>query len=192
MPPDIEMNLLSGKEDSLTQGSTWSMRENGNGTRVPRHTPAAPFDRWIEGFRRDPTRRFTPKDAINQLSDGTIAGAGGGDMDLLAARERRGGHYFDLHAANVGTASTNLARELKGRHLQMIAIGGSIGGFCRSLLYIRFLSLIILIFCLGGIFLGIPPNPLRRPARIWRLSNMWRGATMRRSVASPGRSLSLF
>ncbi|KAH6634382.1 amino acid permease-domain-containing protein [Chaetomium sp. MPI-SDFR-AT-0129] len=41
---------------------------------------------------------------------------------------RRGtSHYFDLHAANVGTANTLLSRELKSRHLQMIAIGGSIG-----------------------------------------------------------------
>ncbi|KAL4732180.1 histidine permease [Fusarium chlamydosporum] len=35
--------------------------------------------------------------------------------------------YYDLRAANAKTANTALARELKGRHLQMIAFGGSIG-----------------------------------------------------------------
>lgn len=50
------------------------------------------------------------------------------------SRGGRGGrsHYFDLHAANVGTANTLLSRELKSRHLQMIAIGGSIGGWFIS------------------------------------------------------------
>lgn len=64
-------------------------------------------------------------------------GAGGGDHDddddddaLPAAsdlRGRGGQRYFDLRTANSKTASSLLARELKGRHLQMIAIGGSIG-----------------------------------------------------------------
>lgn len=34
---------------------------------------------------------------------------------------------FDPHAGAVATANSGLARKLKGRHLQMIAIGGSIG-----------------------------------------------------------------
>jgi amino acid transporter len=38
-----------------------------------------------------------------------------------------GERYYDLRAATTKTASTLLARELKGRHLQMIAISGSIG-----------------------------------------------------------------
>ncbi|KAK3896518.1 amino acid permease-domain-containing protein, partial [Staphylotrichum tortipilum] len=59
--------------------------------------------RWLDTFRRDP------------------------DASAGMERGRRGGHFFDLHAANVGTANTLLSRELKGRHLQMIAIGGSIG-----------------------------------------------------------------
>ncbi|CAK7272969.1 histidine permease [Sporothrix epigloea] len=36
-------------------------------------------------------------------------------------------HFYDLQSAAMATANTRLSRELKGRHLQMIAIGGSIG-----------------------------------------------------------------
>ena len=35
--------------------------------------------------------------------------------------------YYDLGAATAQSADTGLARKLKGRHLQMIAIGGAIG-----------------------------------------------------------------
>jgi len=39
------------------------------------------------------------------------------------------GRYYDAKAAAWNTANTALVRKLKGRHLQMIAIGGSIGMF---------------------------------------------------------------
>ncbi|CAG1998134.1 unnamed protein product [Fusarium graminearum] len=57
---------------------------------------------WINGFRRaEPRPGYLPTDAPER--------------------------FYDLRAANAKTANTALARELKGRHLQMIAFGGSIG-----------------------------------------------------------------
>ncbi|KAF4999889.1 hypothetical protein FGRMN_2127 [Fusarium graminum] len=56
---------------------------------------------WIDGFRQaGPRPGYLPTDAPER--------------------------YYDLRAANAKTANTALARELKGRHLQMIAFGGSI------------------------------------------------------------------
>ena len=50
----------------------------------------------------------------------------------LPTREIRGHPYYDLRSANLATAHSGLSRELKGRHLQMIAIGGSIGTLSRG------------------------------------------------------------
>lgn len=60
--------------------------------------------RILESFKRDPTARATPKGSLG--ADGKV---------------------FDVEAAAQATAESPLARRLRGRHLQMIAIGGSIG-----------------------------------------------------------------
>jgi amino acid transporter len=60
--------------------------------------------RVIESFKRDPNFNMTPKGSLG--ADGKV---------------------FDVESAAQNTANSPLARKLKGRHLQMIAIGGSIG-----------------------------------------------------------------
>ncbi|KAJ4359072.1 histidine permease [Neurospora sp. IMI 360204] len=134
MPTDIEMAAYGsrGGDSSFAQGSSWSIREPFGVGHVPawargrsRHEPR--LRRFIDSFKRDPVRRISthgiyghghPDQYRDQAQDSS-------DLSFEPTRERS--HYFDLHAANVRTANTGLARELKGRHLQMIAIGGSVG-----------------------------------------------------------------
>ncbi len=108
MDRDIELNVVTIKEDSPAQGRrVYRMREPAyNQSRRSRAVG------WLDSFRRDPDRTVTPK-----LLSPTA----------LGMRNTRGQPYFDLHSANLATANSGLSRELKGRHLQMIAIGGSIG-----------------------------------------------------------------
>ncbi|KAI8235253.1 General amino-acid permease GAP2 [Colletotrichum sp. SAR 10_96] len=111
---DVELSTLKIKEDSLTLGSSYSMR------REPIYDPSpAPgvFARVLESFRRDPGQHPRPKHSSIDMEE-----AGGGEERVL-----NGVHYFDIHHANLQTSNSLLSRKLKGRHLQMIAIGGSIG-----------------------------------------------------------------
>lgn len=114
---DIELNTLNTlklKEDSLAQGSSFSMREPDYNDAL--HHPRY-FDRLIDGFRRDPNTALFPSDHLGHVESG--------------GRVHNGAHYYDLHQASLETAHSGLARKLKGRHLQMIAIGGSIGTVTR-------------------------------------------------------------
>lgn len=75
--------------------------------------------RVIDSFKQDPHSRVTP--------DGVIGA---------------NGNVFNAEVAAQNTAHSPLARELKGRHLQMIAIGGSIGMAFISSLAILVLMLV--------------------------------------------------
>ena len=67
------------------------------------------FQRTLDDFKRDPNRTLLTKDVT---------------------QNRR---VFDAEGAAQATADSPLVRKLKGRHLQMIAIGGSIGKTNRTL-----------------------------------------------------------
>ncbi|KAL2017900.1 hypothetical protein VTK56DRAFT_1556 [Thermocarpiscus australiensis] len=130
---DVEMAVFRTKEGSWAQGSVLSM-PGGASTSVYDDEPSRSrtLRRWLDSFRRDPGRRITPATVINPVAERNRAAMlrRSGDLppvDNVPTRVHQGGYYFDLHAANVNTANTMLSRELKGRHLQMIAIGGSIG-----------------------------------------------------------------
>ncbi|MCJ1365867.1 glyceraldehyde-3-phosphate dehydrogenase 1 [Acarospora aff. strigata] len=60
--------------------------------------------RVLDSFKRDPNAHATPKGTVG--ADGKV---------------------FNVESAAQATANSPLQRKLKGRHLQMIAIGGSIG-----------------------------------------------------------------
>lgn len=108
---DVELGALKIKEDSLTVGSSYSMR------REPIYDPSpAPgvFSRVMESFRRDPSQITRPRVSAVDAEDGQ-------------ERVLNGVHYYDIRLANLQTSNTLLSRKLTGRHLQMIAIGGSIG-----------------------------------------------------------------
>lgn len=107
---EVELKTLKMKEESLAPGSSFSMRGE------PTYDEEAPpryWSRFVDGFRRDPHSVFFAADSLE-----------GGDQ---GGRVHDGAHYYDLQSAMQETANSGLARKLKGRHLQMIAIGGSIG-----------------------------------------------------------------
>ncbi|KAJ2987121.1 hypothetical protein NUW58_g4679 [Xylaria curta] len=124
MPPpyngrDIEMGMFPIKEDSLEPASSYTMRE-------PVYEEIAPpsvLGQFIDGFRRDPSQRITPKDPLDEIHAAEAAQL----YRPMVPRNGSNSHYYDLRLATLQTAQSHLARKLKGRHLQMIAIGGSIG-----------------------------------------------------------------
>jgi amino acid permease len=106
---DIEMQSVSEKDrrspdiDGRTQYSNSAHEQNYGDDKDLRQGYG---HRIWDSFKRNPNVRAIPIRAINGV--------------------------FDSRAAARGTAESPLARRLKGRHLQMIAIGGSIGTFSSS------------------------------------------------------------
>jgi amino acid transporter len=86
--------------------------------------------RWVDSFKR---ASGTPEIG----KDGYFVTEG-----MSAMPERDIDRFYDLPAANARTANSALVRELKGRHLQMIAIGGSIGTPHISILFFKVTKLI--------------------------------------------------
>jgi amino acid transporter len=109
---DVEKASVSGK-------SARSGRSNGFHSPTPPYSGKASSEpdygetthlrqtfawRVIDSFKRDPTLNITPSGAVGA-----------------------NGRVFQPEDAALATANSPLARKLKSRHLQMIAIGGSIG-----------------------------------------------------------------
>lgn len=107
---NIDVGNLETKEESVTHGSSYSMPPS------EYYDEPAPrrFHRFVDSFKRDNNLSFFPSDHLSQVNS-------------HASQGRYGTHYYDLRLATLESANTGLARKLKGRHLQMIAIGGSIG-----------------------------------------------------------------
>jgi hypothetical protein len=132
---DIELKLYPLKEDSFSKGGhhhynmgsyATTMGTPGLGMREPMYEDAKPqsrFARWIDGFRRDPNSSVLPRDPMEDIFAAEV-----GSINTRPPLSRTSSdHYYDMRGAALRTAQSGLARKLKGRHLQMIAIGGSIG-----------------------------------------------------------------
>lgn len=97
--PSISVISTTNVSLSPFSGNSTYSKLEGNMDDVKRPLSA----RVIDSFRRDPNASLT--------------------RGSISTRRRS----FDAEAAIHATSSTGLVRRLKGRHLQMIAIGGSIG-----------------------------------------------------------------
>ncbi|KAL6716338.1 histidine permease [Lecanora helva] len=92
---------IPSPESRSVESNSFGAEPKYDDTPIPK---ASLSHRIIDGFRRDPNLRATPRGVIGA-----------------------NGKVYDVEAANQATADSPLLRKLKGRHLQMIAIGGSIG-----------------------------------------------------------------
>ena len=99
------MSSDNNSDPEKAAGESVNSGQKDNGIVIGESAPKAPWTtRFVDSFRRDPNAQI-----INSAGD------------------PHGG--FDHKAAAEGTANSVLKPKLKGRHLQMIAIGGSIGEF---------------------------------------------------------------
>jgi hypothetical protein len=112
---DVEKGSVSDVKDHASTSPSYSTNGVGEPSYVETTIIHQSFGRKLfESFKRDPNRTATP-------------------IGVIGAN----GRVFDGKGAAKATASSPLARRLKGRHLQMIAIGGSIGKFLTADFNIR-------------------------------------------------------
>lgn len=109
---DVEKGSVSDVKDHASTSPSYSTNGGGEPNYEETTIIHQSFGRKLfESFKRDPNRTATPVGVIGS-----------------------NGRVYDGKGAAKATASSPLARRLKGRHLQMIAIGGSIG---KSVLKVR-------------------------------------------------------
>ncbi|GJN76625.1 hypothetical protein PLIIFM63780_000111 [Purpureocillium lilacinum] len=116
----VEMSDLSADKSRgqfTTTTTSYSISTTGRPTRSSARKPTSTASlgrRWVDSFRRVEGVPIGGHDGYH-INDGMPDPAQVGDR------------FYDLRAANARTANSALARDLKSRHLQMIAIGGSVG-----------------------------------------------------------------
>ncbi|OAA75737.1 general amino-acid permease GAP1 [Akanthomyces lecanii RCEF 1005] len=113
----VEMSSLStttNDKDQAAFNSTTSYAVSTAPRPVRYANQKAAGQRWVDSFKQ-------VEGSPEIIKDGYYVTEGMEEMPRDPDR------YYDLHAANARTANSALVRDLKGRHLQMIAIGGSIG-----------------------------------------------------------------
>lgn len=103
MNNDLETNSVRDKDQSLTPDYSSGFGNELN-YEEPTNMKHGYGRHLVQSFKRNPDLTFTPKGVIS--ADGRV---------------------FNPDHAAANTANSPLSRRLKGRHLQMIAIGGSIG-----------------------------------------------------------------
>lgn len=100
---DAEKGFVPGKQSS---GSSDRNARDAAVATAGMDKHKAPWKtRFVDSFKRDPNATVTKTPLGNTRGE------------------------YDHQAAAEATANTTLSRQLKGRHMQMIAIGGSIGEF---------------------------------------------------------------
>ncbi|KAH7146965.1 amino acid permease-domain-containing protein [Dactylonectria estremocensis] len=104
----VEMMYLSNAGGSFGNKGIW------RDTSAMRPEASPGPSSWMDGFRR----------AKRRQSKGLDSGYHATLQPVMSVQRDR---HYDIRAANAKTATTALARKLKGRHLQMIAFGGAIG-----------------------------------------------------------------